>query len=235
MKLETSIINAFLHEKEIYNLPRELTPREARLLARGVPFQKVIGYIQFDRVKIDLSRRVFIPRYETQELIAFAATHIKKHHRVLDLCAGSGIIGLSIKDLTNAKVTLSDISNEAIKQININAQLNGLDVEVVKSNLFANLHGKFDVIISNPPYIKRSDKLPQSVVDFDPSRALWAGTDGNTYYRRILRRAHIFLKPGGIIMFEISSDNAMFLRSKGFSILQDINGKDRIAYWRDKE
>ncbi|NQZ29489.1 MAG: peptide chain release factor N(5)-glutamine methyltransferase [Mycoplasmatales bacterium] len=196
----------------------------------GIPLHKVLGYIEMTDVKIDLSKNVLIPRYETEELVLLAAKYIKEDSKVLDLCSGSGYIGLAIKKMTKANVVASDISKEAIEQININKQINKLNIEVIESDLFENINDKFDVIISNPPYIPDKKILSNSVLDHEPHLALFGGSDGNDLYKKIINEYELFLNPGGIILFEISEDNISFLKSKNFKIVKDINGKSRIAF-----
>ncbi|WP_246004295.1 peptide chain release factor N(5)-glutamine methyltransferase [Mycoplasma todarodis] len=202
---------------------------ELERLEQGVPLHKVLGYIEMTDVVIDLSKDVLIPRYETEELILLAKEYITQSSKVLDLCSGSGYIGLAIKKMTGAKVTASDISKEAISQIEINKKKNNLDIEVIESDLFENISGKFDVIISNPPYIPQNNTLSESVLKYEPHLALFGGEDGNDLYKRIVAKYKNHLNPGGVILFEISEDNVDFLAKQGFKIVKDINGKSRIA------
>uniref|UniRef100_A0A2C9LKQ2 peptide chain release factor N(5)-glutamine methyltransferase n=1 Tax=Biomphalaria glabrata TaxID=6526 RepID=A0A2C9LKQ2_BIOGL len=158
-------------------LGEEVTSEEEKLLLGGMPVQKIIGFINFDDLKINVSKDVLIPRYETQEVVHEALKHIKQNSRVLDLCCGSGYIGLTVKHKRNCEVVLSDIDDEAISQTMENALLNDLDVKVIKSDLFENIKGSFDVIVSNPPYIPNNTRLSESVTLFEPSRALFGGKD----------------------------------------------------------
>ncbi|CAM9094887.1 peptide chain release factor N(5)-glutamine methyltransferase [Mycoplasma todarodis] len=208
----------------------EESRKELEKINQGVPLHKVLGHIEMTDVKIDLSKDVLIPRYETEELILLAKKYIKEDSRVLDLCSGSGYIGLAVKKMTNANIVASDISKEAIEQININKEINNLEIEVVESDLFENINGKFDVIISNPPYIPEETTLSNSVLDYEPHLALFGGADGNDLYKRIVNEYKTFLNPRGVILFEISEDNVAFLKSKDFEIIKDINGKSRMAF-----
>lgn len=216
-------------QKRIHGLSEHITEKEIALLQLGVPIQKIIGFINFDNLQINVKHNVLIPRYETEEVVHEALKHINENSRVLDLCCGSGYIGLTIKQKTGASVVLSDISKDAIKQTKENAKLNNLDVEIIKSDLFESIHGKFDVIISNPPYIPETNQLPPSVYNYEPYEALFAGQDGNELYARIIGEYEQYLNPGGTIVFEISEDNYKFIKSCGFEIKKDINGKNRIA------
>lgn len=222
--------NELLRLKRIYNLPDEITEHEQKLLDQGMPVQKIIGFVNFDDLPIYLTFNVLIPRYETQEVVNKALEFVGGSKKVLDLCAGSGYIGLTIKHKRpHANVTLSDLSNDAISQCRENADLNNLDVTIIKSDLFANIKEKFDVIVCNPPYIPEGTPLDQSVLNFEPHDALFAGKDGNKFYKQILSDVDQYLNPNGVVVFEISPDNSSFLRENGFEIFLDINNKERIA------
>ncbi len=203
---------------------------EIQKLGSGVPLHKVLGYIEITDLVIHVNNDVLIPRYETEELVLLASKQIKKKHKVLDLCSGSGYIGLAIKNKTGADVTTSDISNVAIEQIKQNANENKLEVNIIQSDLFENINDKFDYIISNPPYIPEGNVLDNSVTDYEPKIALFGGKDGNDFYRKICEQYNDYLKPGGKIFFEMSEDNVEYLTSQGFTIINDINGKPRIAF-----
>lgn len=223
-------IDELKRQKRIHGLSEEVSEDELKLLESGVPIQKIIGFINFDNLQINVNHKVLIPRYETEEVVRYALPYIKDNWRVLDLCTGSGYIGLTIKQKTGATVVCSDIDDEAIAQSKENAELNKLDVEIIKSDLFENIEGKFDLIISNPPYIPSVNVLDKSVLDHEPHHALFAGEDGNDLYKQIIFKAPEYLNVGGILVLEISPDNSDFVRSCGFTIEKDINGKDRIAY-----
>lgn len=218
-----------LHQKRIHNLPEVISLEEEKMLAAGVPIQKIIGFIDFDDLKINVDHEVLIPRYETQEVLMEALKYVKKDSKVLDLCCGSGYIGLSIKQKTGADVTLSDLSDEAIKQTTENAKMNNLEVKVIKSDLFESIGSKFDLIVSNPPYIPNKNILDESVTKHEPHMALFGGEDGNDFYKRIIEKAPEYLNEGGHLVFEISPDNLEYIKSEGFEIFKDINGKERIA------
>jgi len=222
-------MNELLREKRRYGLPEEISAQEQELLDQGIPVQKIIGFIDFDDLRISVKKDVLIPRYETQEVVEKALEFLNKDSKVLDLCSGSGYIGLTIKQKKECDVTLSDISSEAIAQSTINAKDNELDVKIVESDLFENIDSKFNLIISNPPYIPTSNELPESVLKHDPALALFGGEDGNDFYKKIIEEAPNFLEKNGTLIFEISEDNKTLLFDSGFEILNDINGKPRIA------
>lgn len=218
-----------LRQKRIHGLPEVITLEEEKQLQEGRPIQKIIGFIDFDNLKIDVSYDVLIPRYETQEVLNKALEYISKESKVLDLCCGSGYIGLTIKQKKNSDVVLSDISDEAILQTKKNALDNNLDVSIIKSDLFTNIKQKFDVIVSNPPYIPEPNKLDDSVINHEPHLALFGGLDGNHFYKKIIKEAPNFLNNNGTLVLEISPDNLSYIEQEGFEIFKDINGKERIA------
>ena len=221
-----------LKEKRRYGLQEVISSEEFKKLEEGLPIQKIMGFISFNKIVINVNRDVLIPRYETEEVVNESLKYIEKDSRVLDLCTGSGFIGLTIKDEKDCQIVMSDISDEAILQSKENAKLNNLDVEIIKSNMFESISGKFDLIISNPPYISTSTKLDPSVTSFEPSNALFAGKDGNDFYRIIFNNADKYLCDNGILILEISEDNVEYIKSHGCEILNDINEKPRIAIFR---
>lgn len=223
------MINELKRQKRIHGLSDSVSDKEIKMLNSGTPIQKIIGFIEFDDVKINVDHNVLIPRYETEEVMRSALKFIDKDSKVLDLCAGSGYIGLSIKKKTNADVTMADISNEAILQAKENAAINQLDVKIIKSDMFQNIDDKFDLIISNPPYIPQHIKLNSSVLDHEPHNALFAGEDGNDFYKIICEQGPSYLNKGGVIVLEISEDNYEYINSQGYDIYNDINNKKRIA------
>lgn len=223
------------HYKKIHNLSQDISQTEMEMLHENVPIQKIVGFINFDNLVINVKHRVLIPRYETQEVLNYALSLFKNHPnrsqlKVLDLGCGSGYIGLSIKQQLNCQVTLSDIDMNAIQQTVENAHLNNLDVKIVHSDMFENITGKYNLVISNPPYIPEKTQLDVSVLKHEPSIALFGGENGNFYYQKILENVHNFLEPQGFLVLEISEENVAFLKSHHFSFLQDINQKYRIAF-----
>lgn len=225
-----------LKEKQRYNLPLEISKLENLKLELGYPVQKIIGFIEMEDVRIFLDQKVFIPRYETQELILKVKKVIKNSDSVLDLCCGSGFIGLALAKFSNAKITLTDISDDAILQTKLNAKYNNLDVNTIKSDLFSNIpKQKFNIIISNPPYL-RPQKLHKSVLHFEPEIALFSKPEPFSFYQKIMDKADDFLEKNGWIFFEIDYESVDFFKKNypDFTIENDINNKPRFAYWQKK-
>lgn len=225
-----------LLEKRRYNLKETISFREKYKLWRDYPIQKIIGYIEMADVKIKVNKKVLIPRYETEELILLAIKLIKengKYHNILDLCCGSGFIGIALKKaFPSLNILQSDISNAAIKQTLINLKINNLKNNVIKSNMFHNIYQKFDVIISNPPYLLENDKknMTKSVLKYEPQKALFAQEDGMFFYYQIEKNLSKYLNKNGLIILEINPINYKWFIDNKYHVINDINNKKRFAY-----
>lgn len=229
-----------LLEKRRYDLEEKINKNEQEMLKKGYPVQKIIGYVDFFDTRIYVNKNVLIPRYETEELVHLfyfnERSNISKNKaEILDLCAGSGCIGLSLKNNLEDKVSisLSDIDEEAIQQIKYNAESLSLNVDIIKSDLFTNIDKKFDYIIANPPYIPFDEKLSKSVTEFEPHNALYAKDNGFYFYQQILNNIQQFLNKKGKLYLEISDHIYQIMINKNlpFNIkyYDDINGKKRFA------
>lgn len=225
-----------LLEKRRYNLKETISFREKYKLWRDYPIQKIIGYIEMANVKIKVNKKVLIPRYETEELILLAIKLIKengKYHNILDLCCGSGFIGIALKKaFPSLNILQSDISNAAIKQTLINLKINNLKNNVIKSNMFHNIYQKFDVIISNPPYLLENDKknMTKSVLKYEPQKALFAQEKGMFFYYQIEKNLSKYLNKNGLIILEINPVNYKWFIDNKYHVINDINNKKRFAY-----
>ena len=225
-----------LLEKRRYNLKETISFREKYKLWRDYPIQKIIGYIEMANVKIKVNKKVLIPRYETEELILLAIKLIKengKYHNILDLCCGSGFIGIALKKaFPSLNILQSDISNAAIKQTLINLKINNLKNNVIKSNMFHNIYQKFDVIISNPPYLLKNDKknMTKSVLKYEPQKALFAQEEGMFFYYQIEKNLSKYLNKNGLIILEINPINYKWFIDNKYHVINDINNKKRFAY-----
>ena len=211
--------------------------KDLDLYLKGKPIKKIIGYINIFNVKISLKYNVLIPRLETEELIDYLIKHLKGNERVLDLCCGSGVIGLVLKNAhPNTSVFMSDIDDNSIKQSKMNAKINNLDVKIIKSDLFENIKDKFDVIICNPPYINKSDILDESVLKYEPYNSLFADNSGLEFYDRIIPKIKEYLidPEKYFIAFEIGENQDEYiankLKNEGFNsiIMSDLNNMKRF-------
>lgn len=201
----------------------------------GRPLWYIVGNTEFYGFTLDVDERVLIPRPETEELVEHALKDINENSEVLDLCTGSGAIAIAVKKLTNAKVTAADISDKAIELAKSNARKNNAEIEFVLSDMFDGIgERKFDVIISNPPYIRSDDiqTLDKEVKSFEPILALDGGNDGLDYYRKIFQNASKYLKNCGVLYLECGINQAQeivdMFNGYDTEIIKDINGIDRI-------
>lgn len=212
---------------------------------RRIPLQYLMGSCEFMGYSFAVDERVLIPRQDTECLVEMAVEQMRRSPepcRVLDLCTGSGCIGVSVKLLCpQAQVVLSDVSEGALAVAGENARRLGAPVELVQGDLFENVQGTFDYILSNPPYIpsKVIDGLMPEVRDHEPRLALDGTEDGLHFYRRIVREATKRLRPGGRLLFEIGQEQGeallSLLQEAGYeetAIRQDLAGLDRIAVGR---
>ena len=208
------------------------------------PLSHLVGFDYFYDRKFKVTRDVLSPRIETEELIYKVLEYIKKSKKdsfkILDLCTGSGIIAITLKKEIVEKYTeivASDISEKALSIAIENANNNNANITFIKSDLFDNISGKFDLIISNPPYISYKNKITikDNVLNYDPHLALFAEEDGIYFYRKIIENAVHYLSKDGVIFFEIGYDQKEKILELGknnnfiTTVYKDINDRDRIA------
>ena len=205
----------------------------------GRPLWYCVGDANFYGYTIKVDERVLIPRPETELLVLNAIKHINKESKVLDLCTGSGAIAIAVKKESGATVTAIDISKVALDLAKENAKINGAEIEFIESDLFekiASENRKFDVIISNPPYIKSEDinTLQVEVKEFEPKIALDGGVDGYDFYRIISLNAKRYLNDNGVLLLECGVGQAQEIVKMldGFNsveIIKDYENIDRIV------
>ncbi len=212
------------------------------------PVQYIIGHTEFCGLDLVVNEDVLIPRPETELLVEKAievASGKGKGARILDLCTGSGCVAVSIahaltKDATGCKIVASDISANALDVAKLNAARHGASdrIEFIKSDLFDSIEDRFDIIVSNPPYIARKEfETLQKEVLKEPRVALDGGEDGLDFYRKIIHAAPGHLNPDGHILFEIGFGQADEIRKiiesggafKAIEIKKDFNDIERIA------
>ncbi len=202
-----------------------------------IPLQYIINDANFMGLSFRVNRDVLIPRQDT-ECIVERILPSAKNKRILDLCTGSGCIGISIAALEkSAEVHCSDISEAAVRTAGENAKANRVTIKCIQSDLFEKIIEKYDIIVSNPPYIKTGDisSLMPEVRDYEPKAALDGGEDGYNFYRRIISSASSFLNSGGLLVLEIGYDQAEYvsgyMKKNGFSQVEtgkDLAGNDRM-------
>lgn len=205
----------------------------------GKPIQYIIGKQEFMGIEFTVNENVLIPQPDTEILVEKTIEIIKKikEPKVLDLCTGSGAIAVSIaKYVPDAKVYASDISKKALQVAKINDKEN--KVNFIESNLFENIEGNFDVIVSNPPYIKTKEiKALSKEVQNEPHLALDGGQDGLYFYREIIEEAHKYLSEKGYLCLEIGDDQKeevvdLINRSgkyENIQVYKDFGGNDRVV------
>lgn len=202
----------------------------------GRPLWYCIGDADFYGFTIKVDERVLIPRPETEILVDTALKYIDSGKTVLDLCTGSGAVAIAVQKKTGARVSATDVSDKAIELAKENAVLNGAEMEFVTGDLFAAVENKkFDVILTNPPYIKSADieTLQTEVKDFEPKLALDGGEDGLDFYKRIFAEAQNYLNASGVIIAECGAGQAEEIKriSAGkfsVSVVKDYENIDRI-------
>ena len=213
------------------------------LLEKDYPVQYIIGYVDFYGLKINVNEFTLIPRYETEYLIELTLKEIKKMNlanpKILDLCTGSGAIGLTLKSLLpSSEVTLSDISKDALMVANKNKNELNLDVNVIESDLFKNIPGKFDVIISNPPYVMTNETLPKEVL-YEPHLALYSGPKGIDHIEEIFKNIKSHLNNKYLIALEINEKSqtditnlikTYFEKNINYKFMKDLAGKTRYLF-----
>ena len=208
---------------------------------RHVPLQHIIGHTGFMGLDFKVSRDVLIPRQDTETLVETVLDREKDPAiSILDLCTGSGCIAVSIKKLGGySHVAASDLSDKAIGLAMRNASINDTEIRLIKSDLFKDIDGRFDVIVSNPPYIptEEIETLSPEVRDHDPRLALDGGSDGLDIYRRIVSECGDVLNTGGRLYMEIGFDQAVAVGAlmkeadfRDIEVIKDLAGKDRVIF-----
>lgn len=233
---------------EIINyLHQELSPKEEELYKNLIsarknnkPIQYITNNVNFYGIDLYVDENVLIPRFETEELVENTIEKLKKikNPKVLDLCCGSGAIGIAIKTKINSNVVMSDISKNAIEVAKKNCEKYNLDISVIESDLFQNIDDKFDCIISNPPYIKENEEIEDIVKNNEPAIALYGGKNGLDFYERILKDIRNYLNDKFLIALEIGAtekDDIIEIINKYFDNViieskKDLSNRDRMIF-----
>ena len=230
-------------EDEIPEEKVELLKKEIKALEQNKPLQYVLGHINFYGNDFLIDERVLIPRFETEELVEHTIEYIKKFFTepvdIIDLGCGSGVIGISLeKKISPNSVDLVDISKEALQVTHKNCEKLNSKANIIHSDMFSNIEKKYDIIISNPPYIKTEEKIEDIVKNNEPHIALYAGQDGLDCYRKILENIKPHMKEKCLIAFEIGMTQAedikklvdQYLPNTEVELKQDLSGKDRMFF-----
>ena len=230
----------YMHMKDEI-LPEQLNEYKGLIKKRAerVPLQYITGEQEFMGLTFHVNSNVLIPRQDTETLVEEAIKLVEPGMSILDMCTGSGCIIISIlKKCSGIRGTGSDISKQALNVAKKNAKLNNVAVDFERSDMVENLSDKYDMIVSNPPYI-RSDVVPTlmpEVCEFEPLDALDGHEDGLYFYRKIIKECKSFLKEDGKILFEIGNDQGQavsdMLTYAGFrnvGVIKDLAHNDRVV------
>lgn len=209
-----------------------------------IPLQHILGVQEFMGLEFEVNEHVLIPRQDTECLVERVMEYAS-NKSVLDVCTGSGCIIISLACLGNiANATAVDISRQALAVASKNGEKLGADVTFVESDLFSQIDGKYDIIVSNPPYIPTQviESLMEEVREHEPRLALDGKEDGLYFYRRIVEEAPDFLNKDGMLFFEIGHDQGdavkELMQHKGFTdvkVEKDLAALDRIVYGKLKD
>lgn len=221
----------------------EIYKQEIFALKEGKPLQYVIGNVNFYGNKFYINKNVLIPRFETEELVENTVNYINEFFKepvdIIDLGCGSGVIGLTLeKKVSTNSVDLIDISKGALEVAQKNCQNLNSKATLIQSDMFENVNKKYDVIISNPPYIKNNEEIEAIVRENEPSLALFAGDDGLDCYKKIILNIKPFMKEKCLIAFEIGMTQAeditalvkKNLDNVSIIVKKDLSGKDRMLF-----
>jgi release factor glutamine methyltransferase len=238
LKKEELILNenTELTEVQVNNIKEK-----ANRICENIPLQYVINKQEFMKINFFVNENVLVPRQDTECLVeeALMLMQNKKELRVLDLCTGSGAVAISLAVYRkDCSVLASDISSKALEVAKINANKNNVEnIELIESNMFQNINEKFDIIISNPPYIEKEEiKKLSKEVQKEPIIALDGGIDGLDFYRIISENAYKYLNPNGVLCMEIGYNQKQKVtellnktgKYKNIYSKKDLGGNDRI-------
>lgn len=204
------------------------------------PLQQITGWQEFMGLRFSVTEDVLVPRQDTETLVEEVMRYLRDGMEILDVCTGSGCILLSLLRYSNGcRGVGCDISEKALAVAGKNAKELGISAQFIQSDLFESIEGRFEYIVSNPPYI-RKDMIPtlmEEVRDHEPLIALDGGEDGLDFYRKITREATEHLYSGGMLFFEIGYDQGeavkLLMEEEGYeevTVSQDLAGLDRVVY-----
>ena len=218
-----------------------------KLLEEGLPVQYIVGEVDFYGNIFKVNKNVLIPRFETEQLIEITMEYINDRFDgcvdILDIGTGSGCIAITLKKNIRCNVDAVDISSDVLEVAEYNKKLNNVDINLFKSDMLSNVNKKYDVIISNPPYIGREEDIQGIVEKNEPHIALYADNDGLYYYEEILKNCKKNLNDSFIIAFEIGQSQGKLVKDLALKYLdnidvfikKDLNNLDRFVIISKKE
>lgn len=213
-----------------------------RMLEEGLPVQYIVGNVNFYGNTIKVNPDVLIPRFETELLVSKTIDYIKEYFdrdvKILDIGTGSGAIAIALKKSLDAEVDAVDISVKALETARINATLNSVQINFFESDMLDGVIDKYDVIISNPPYIRFDEEIEDIVRNNEPAIALFAGENGLEFYEKILKDAALRINKKAIIAFEIGKDQGeditriakKYFKEAKVKVEKDLPGLDRYLF-----
>ena len=231
---------------DIEYLKKYLKPEDfesgLKRLENKEPIQYIIGNVEFYGYKINVNKNVLIPRFETELLVEKTINYIKKYLGekidIIDLGTGSGCIAITLKKEIDCNMDALDISKKALEVAKNNAKLNNVEINFINKDMLTPLDKKYDVIISNPPYISYDEEIMDIVKNNEPNIALYAKNKGLYYYEELIKNIHKYLKEKYIIAFEIGYMQGDYLKEYSrkyfkdaiITVEQDLSKKDRFLF-----
>lgn len=237
---KTGMSTLFSHpDKEISKEEESLYKEFILRRKNGEPVQYITGEQEFMGLNFKTDPSTLIPRLDTESVVEDALSELHDGMRILDLCTGSGCILLSLLKYSNDCIGIgTDISAKAVELAQLNSQRLGIEATFLQGDLFEGVEGKFDMILSNPPYIESAviETLDDEVRKFEPMSALDGGEDGLVFYRRIAKEAKRYLKRGAVLIFEIGYNQGEsvpgILSEEGYQeivVKKDLAGLNRTV------
>lgn len=217
--------------------------KDYQKLLKKYPIQYLIGYVNFYGYKITVNESVLIPRYETEYLVEKTINYSKKIFKdkklnIIDLGTGSGCIAVTLAKELNSNVSAVDISKSALEIAKNNAKENNVNINFIENDMLNNIDDKFDIIVSNPPYVKEQEEIMESVKLYEPNIALYATDNGLHFYKQILKESVNKVNDKFIIVFEIGYDEGQdiidlakyYFPNSKISLEKDLSNKDRYIF-----
>ena len=213
-----------------------------KLLESGIPVQYIVGNVDFYGYNFKVNNNVLIPRFETEELVDRTIKYVQKYFdsnvRIVDLGCGSGCISVALSKKLGVSVDAVDISSDALEVARENCIRNDASINFYLGNMLEPLSSKYDVIISNPPYISYDEEIDDIVKNNEPNLALYADNDGLYFYDEILKNCKKYLNDKFMIAFEIGYTQGDRIRNMALeylgavsvSVEKDLSGRDRFVF-----
>lgn len=230
----------------ILSLDKEINSnilKNIELLEQGIPAQYILGYTYFYKYKFEVNKNVLIPRFDTEVLIEETLKIVKEKKKekinVVDIGTGSGCIAITLKkEVPSLNITAIDISNEALEVAKKNAKLNDVLIQFIHNDLLKNINDKYDIIVSNPPYIDINEDVMDLVKNNEPALALFSDNKGLYHYEQILIQSKYNLNDNGIILFEIPANRDLEIIDlvkkyyNNYEIIKDYANLSRVLIIR---